>query len=413
MALSSAMTRRVIARARAERRPDDRGAAWQAVDLQSAVQHPEPVPQADQPRTVAGLRAAGAVVLHDDSQLSCVAVDPHSGAAGPRMSCHIGQQLSHTEIGHGFDADLQPRREVDNHLDRYGAAGRQRLHRFAQAAIQCGRMDPADKVTQLGQRVLGVGQRIGDQSTATGHLRRCEVLLGGRRGHRDRDQLGLGAVVQVTLNTAQGADRIVDDNRASLLQQDDPPLALGRAEQGAGQPCVGAAEASITHPRLYSATTPPADSSRYGPSESTGSPSDMKGSPVANHTTGETTDTAHTAAPTSTTYPIGVIKSACSARNPRLRQPTASVIVAASVCNRPGGRTNGGGASMVTPISRARDRYSLFHARPLITTRASSGMPRKMTGSQPRARKRTPPIWAETDCSVALTLPGSAVILPG
>ena len=113
----------------------------------------------------------------------------------------------------------------------------------------------------------------------------------------------------------------------------------------------------------------------------------MKGSSVANHTTGETTDMADTATPTSTTYPIGVIKSACSARESEAAPPTASVIAAASVCNRPGGeRMAAGRRWSVTPISRARDRDSRFHACPLITTRASSGMPTRVAISSPDPR---------------------------
>src|SRR6185437_99833 len=120
--------------------------------------------------------------------------------------------------------------------------------------------------------------------------------------------------------------------------------------------------------------------------ESTGSPSDMKGSPVANHTTGETTDTPDIATATITTYPIGVIRTACRARNPRLRQPTGSVSADATVCNRPDAGTNGGGASMVTSSSRASVRYSRFHNRPVSTTPASNGMPTRVTNSSPDAR---------------------------
>jgi hypothetical protein len=101
---------------------------------------------------------------------------------------------------------------------------------------------------------------------------------------------------------------------------------------------------------------------------------------------GETTSAPDIAIPTITKYPIGVISTACNARNPRLRQPTPSVSAATTVCSRPGGRTKRGGGSIVTPISRANARYNRFHARPLITTSASSGMPTRVTISSPEAR---------------------------
>jgi hypothetical protein len=93
--------------------------------------------------------------------------------------------------------------------------------------------------------------------------------------------------------------------------------------------------------------------------------------------------------PTMTRYPIGVIRTACSARNPRLRQPTPSVSAAGIACNLPAGRTNSGGASMSTSSSRASDRYSRFHSRPASTTPASSGMPTRVISSRPDPRPAT------------------------
>lgn len=109
-------------------------------------------------------------------------------------------------------------------------------------------------------------------------------------------------------------------------------------------------------------------------------------SPVIAQIAGDATRLTDITTPTSTRYPTGVITTLCKRRNPRLRQPTASVSAAATICGRPRGRMNGAGASMVTPTSRASDRYSLFHWRPVITTSASSGMPISVTSSTPDAK---------------------------
>jgi hypothetical protein len=48
--------------------------------------------------------------------------------------------------------------------------------------------------------------------------------------------------VQVAFDAAQRGGRIVDHIGAGLFQLNDPPLALGRSQQRAGQPHVSAAQ---------------------------------------------------------------------------------------------------------------------------------------------------------------------------
>jgi hypothetical protein len=128
-----------------------------------------------------------------------------------RVLGHVGQRLGDGEVGGRLDRGGQPVGHVDRHRARHRAARGERGDRGVEPAVGEDRgVDPAGEVAQLGERDLGVLVRAGQQ--LRGGLRiGLDPLARHPEVHRQRDETGLRAVVQVALDPAQldggGVDR--------------------------------------------------------------------------------------------------------------------------------------------------------------------------------------------------------------
>ncbi len=105
-------------------------------------------------------------------------------------------------------------------------------------------MDAAGEVAQLAQRLLGAHSRLGEQlAGALGVL--GQLLLGHAQAHAERDQPGLGAVVEVALDPAQLAVLDVHGAGAGRLEGLDPLGHLGLP----GEPSMTASGLRPEHDR--------------------------------------------------------------------------------------------------------------------------------------------------------------------
>ena len=200
-----------------------------------------------------------AVAVVDDRDLQPVPaggvaaqLDVHRRLLGAGVPGHVGQRLGHHEVGDGLrgraGAPFEP--DVEPHRDR-GARG-QRGQRGVQAAVgQHGRVDATDHVAQLGDRVLRLLVRAGDQ--LPGGLRvGVELLLGHPEVHRQRDQVLLRAVVQVALDPAALGVRRVDHPGPRLGQRGHlrgQHLGPARRQQRADQRELGVRQRHGQHRR--------------------------------------------------------------------------------------------------------------------------------------------------------------------
>jgi hypothetical protein len=125
----------------------------------------------------------------------------HLGLAGLGVLGDVGQALGDHEVGDRLDRGWRTARQVHGQPDRDRHPRRNARQRRVQAAVlQHGRVQAADQVAEFGQGRLGVLVGFGQ-----GLLR----LLGGfgvdpgqAQVHGQRDELLLGAVVQVPLQPA-------------------------------------------------------------------------------------------------------------------------------------------------------------------------------------------------------------------
>jgi hypothetical protein len=108
-------------------------------------------------------------------------------------------------------------------------------------------MDPAGDVTQLGDGLLGPAVRLVDKLA---YLREIhvlgvlELLLRHAQPHGERHQLGLGTVVQVSLDPAQRRCRRVDGRRPCLFQRTHAGGDGVGPEQGPDEQAVDVDEAA-------------------------------------------------------------------------------------------------------------------------------------------------------------------------
>ena len=153
------------------------------------------------------------------------------------MLGHIGEELGHAEVGDRLDSRCGPCPEIDGDLGGHSGAGGQRGQSAFQSDVERGRVDSPGDVAELGDGLLGAAVRRVDELAHPVEIDVLgivfELLLGHAEAHGERDELGLGAVVQVALDTAQRGGRGVDCLGPGLFQRAHPRGHGVRPEQTA------------------------------------------------------------------------------------------------------------------------------------------------------------------------------------
>ena len=121
-------------------------------------------------------------------------------------------------------------------------------------AVQHRRVDTADQVTQFGKGLLGALVRGVDQGQRRVGVAVGELLLGQAQLHRQRDELRLGAVVQVALDAPQPRGGVVDGQGPALRAGGWP----GSARAACAGPRVGLHQRPADPGPASSRQSPPA-----------------------------------------------------------------------------------------------------------------------------------------------------------
>ena len=193
----------------------------------ATVQRPHAIGETPQAAAVGAVRAAVAVVLdlHDDQVAQ--AVDPDRRVLGVAVLADVGDRLGDDEVrgdlGRGGEAADEAHVDCDRHAARGGDA---RDRRVEAAVGQHRRVDAGDELAELDDRRRGLA--VGRLHQLAGQLRIVvETLPGAAEIHRDRDEAGLGTVVEVALDALQlrrlhvgrggpGAGEVLDPRREAL-----------------------------------------------------------------------------------------------------------------------------------------------------------------------------------------------------
>ena len=181
---------------------------------------------------------------------------PDRAPAGLAVLGHVGQGLGDHEVRGRLDGRVQPAvQRTGIELGGHGGARGQGGERLAQAAVDEDRRgDAARQGPQLLQRLLGLGDRVGQR--LPGRFRPAvEVMLGTAQLHRQPDQPLLGPVVDVPLEPAQRGrlgrhrgDSLRPGPVPLLLQPADPALQRGNVRQQ----CLAQPGLDGTHARVIS-----------------------------------------------------------------------------------------------------------------------------------------------------------------
>ena len=168
---------------------------------------------------------ATTAVVADDRAQHPVGVgqrDPRVPGAG--VPDDVGQALGDGEVDGRLDRVRRPTGHPGGDLDRDRHVERERLDRATEPAVgEHRRVDAADHRAQVAERGGGGGAGLADQPP--GLLRvGLEQRVGHAEGHRQGDQPGLGAVVQVALDPAQLGGRVVQGLGAGLGEHLDALL---------------------------------------------------------------------------------------------------------------------------------------------------------------------------------------------
>ena len=179
----------------------DGRAAGRAGQQHPAAGHGHPVGQAGQAGAAGGVGAAAAVVADLQHQDAAAGPGGHAGAGRPAVLGDVGERLGRREVGRVLDLARQPPGQggVDRHGDRC-LVGELAERRRQPEVGQDLRLDAVDQLPQLGHQLLGLLVR-GGHGLRGGRPGR-QVEPGQAELHGERDQLLLGAVVQVTLDAA-------------------------------------------------------------------------------------------------------------------------------------------------------------------------------------------------------------------
>ena len=173
--------------------------------------------------------AADAVVGDRDVQAiaaaSCNDVDPLRA----RVLGRVGQRFADDEVGDRLDGRIAARLDLDVERHGYRRPTGQARQRGVEPAIgKHRRMQPAGEITQLHQRMLGIGMGLVEQ-----FARRLGVVFIARTSppeiHGQRDEALLGAVMQVSLDTPALCLSGIDDPRPAALKLVDALRELRRA----------------------------------------------------------------------------------------------------------------------------------------------------------------------------------------
>ena len=131
-----------------------------------------------------------------------------------------------------------PRLDRHRHVGGYRAARRERRQGVLQPGVERRRVDAAGQVPQVGDGLLGPAMSFVDQAPDGGQVgglalsgEVVELFLGLTEPHRQGDELGLGAVVEVALDASEGLSGGVERLRPRLLEAPDP----GRRRVGSEQ----------------------------------------------------------------------------------------------------------------------------------------------------------------------------------
>ena len=180
------------------------------------------------------------------------------GAGRPGVLGHVGQRLGDDEVDGALDRRRRALRHVDRQRHRHRAAGDDRRQRGVEPAVLEDRgVEAAHEVAQLGQRLLGLLVRAGDE------LQRAvgiggELLLGPAEVHAERDQPLLRAVVQVALDAAALGLGAVERGGAARVELLDPGLerVAARARRAGGGRRTRSGRPSRPSSTARAATTP-------------------------------------------------------------------------------------------------------------------------------------------------------------
>ena len=187
----------------------------------------QPPLHALQPGALCLVRAADAVVAHLDPQGAVGVLHADVDLARAGVPDRVGEDLGDREVAGRLDRRGQPAGQVDVDPDRQRGVQGQGLHRVAEAAVgQHRRVDAADQVAQVAQRPRRGLPGLGDQGQRRLRAGR-QHAFDRTQVHAQRDQAGLGPVVQVSLDPAQLGRGGVDGVAAGLGQLLDPAGQLG------------------------------------------------------------------------------------------------------------------------------------------------------------------------------------------
>jgi hypothetical protein len=181
---------------------------------------------------------AAAVVADHQAQHTILLARLDFRVRGVRVPGHVGDQLRRAEVRDRRDRLRWPDGQVDPRAHRQAGTAGQGLQRHVQPVVEGRRVDAANQVAQLGDRRPGVAQRGVHQVPATDQFRGVargagQLLLRAGERHRDGDEPGLRAVVEVALDPAQRRDGVLHGQRPRLLQDLHPLVEPPAAEQGA------------------------------------------------------------------------------------------------------------------------------------------------------------------------------------
>ena len=160
-----------------------------------------------------GVGAADAVVGDLDGQPAVRARDVDRRPGGVGVLGDVGERFGGDEVGRRLDG--AGRRSVaDGQLDRHRRAPRERGERGGESFLgEDRRVDAAGERAQLGERVDGLGVRLGEE-LVEGGAAVGEPAAGELEREPDPEQALLGAVVEVALEAAPLGVAGFDDARA-------------------------------------------------------------------------------------------------------------------------------------------------------------------------------------------------------
>ena len=183
-----------------------------------------------------GVGGPGAVVRDDHGQRTVGVPHGHRSGVGAAVPAHVGQRFGDSEVRRGLDRRVRPAGQVDVDRDRHRKAQRQRADRAVEPALgEHRRVDAADEVPQLDERRAAGHPRLGEQPAGRRRVLVDEFLRQADH-HAERDEPGLGAVMQVTLDAPQLGCLRVDRVRAGHRQLSDAQPQLGSPRRAEEQP---------------------------------------------------------------------------------------------------------------------------------------------------------------------------------